>query len=274
MATANLPIAKVMVLEDRAQVERQGPVELAAGRNVLRVEGVSTLVVDRSLRAQVAGAKVVEARVLRTFKAVPPGGLPADASKLRAKAKDLEKALAEQISDASRRAAELEVVRAARADLLRAAGELSATGSAAPEAWSKQLQQLRAAEAAAEGAVGDLQAAQLRTQRELAEARAALNVSEQPPEALEAALELTVEAAAPATAAAARVTYLVPCAAWRPRYRATLRQAAGEGAQVELETEASVWQRTGEAWAEVALSLSTARPALGTAPPELMDDFL
>src|SRR6185295_18243534 len=132
MATANLPIAKVMVLEDRAQVERQGPVELAAGRNVLRVEGVSTLVVDRSLRAQVAGAKVVEARVLRTFKAVPPGGLPADASKLRAKAKDLEKALAEQISDASRRAAELEVVRAARADLLRAAGGVVEAAAAAP----------------------------------------------------------------------------------------------------------------------------------------------
>lgn len=274
MATVNLPIAKVMVLEDRAQVERRGPVELAAGRNVLRVEGVSTLVVDRSLRAQVAGAKVVEARVLRTFKAVPPGGLPADASRPRAKVKDLEKALGEQISEASRRAAELEVVRAARVDLLRAAGELSAVGNAAPEAWSKQLQQLRSAEAAAEEAVSDLLAAQLRTQRELAEARAALNVSEQPPEVLEAALELTVEAAAPVPASDARVTYLVPCAAWRPRYRASLRQAAGEGAQVELQMEASVWQRTGEAWADVALSMSTARPALGTAPPELTDDFL
>jgi uncharacterized protein (TIGR02231 family) len=83
-----------------------------------------------------------------------------------------------------------------------------------------------------------------------------------------------VEAPAAAAEAAARVSYLVPCSAWRPRYRATLKQAAAEGAQVELEMEASVWQRTGEAWTDVELSLSTARPALGTAPPELIDDFL
>src|SRR5688572_18581348 len=100
MTKADLPVVKVMVLEDRAQVERRGAVQLSAGRNVLRLEGVSTLVVDRSLRAQVAGARVVEARVLRTFKAVPPGGLPADASDLRKRIRDLEQKLAEQVSDA------------------------------------------------------------------------------------------------------------------------------------------------------------------------------
>ena len=274
MPQANLPVVKVMVLEDRAQVERRGQVKLSAGRNVLRVEGVSTLVVDRSLRASVAGAKVVEARVLRTFKPVPAGGLPADASELRRRIHELEQKLAEQVSDASRRSAELEVVRAARADLLRAIGELSAVGSATPDAWAKQLQQLRAAEAAAEEALGEVMAAQQRTQVELNEARAARELAETRPEALEAAMELTVEAQAPGDAADVRVSYLVPCAAWRPRYRATLRRAAGEGAQVEMECEASVWQRTGEAWPEVELQLSTARPTLGVAPPELQDDFL
>lgn len=273
MAAINLPVAKVTVLEDRAQVERRGALELPAGRSVLRVEAVSTVIVDRSLKASVDGAKVVEARVLRAFKPVPPGGLPADASELRRRIRELEQRLSDQQAQNGRHAAELEVVRAARADLLRAIGELTATGSASPDAWRQQLEQLRAAEARVEGAVSEGLAAQQRAEVALAEARAARGVAESPPEALEAAIELTVEVPAASPRAEARISYLVPCAAWRPRYRATLRRA-GAGASVELETEASVWQRTGEAWGEAELSLSTARPTLGLAPPELTDDFL
>jgi uncharacterized protein (TIGR02231 family) len=222
----------------------------------------------------VAGAKVVEARVVRAFKAVPPGGLPQDASELRRRIRDLERKLADQVADASRLSAQLEVVRSARGDLLRAIGELSAVGSAAPEGWAQQLEQLRAAEAEAEEALSDSLASQQRTSTELQQARAARDVAESPQEVLEASIELTVESPAAASGAQAHVSYLVPCAAWRPRYRATLAQRQGEGAAVELELEASVWQRTGEAWSDVELSLSTARPTLGVAPPELAPDFL
>jgi uncharacterized protein (TIGR02231 family) len=43
---------------------------------------------------------------------------------------------------------------------------------------------------------------------------------------------------------------------------------------VLLEAEAVVWQRTGEAWNDVQLQFSTARPTLGTTPPRLAGDVL
>jgi uncharacterized protein (TIGR02231 family) len=68
-----------------------------------------------------------------------------------------------------------------------------------------------------------------------------------------------------------RLTHLVPCALWRPAYRATL---AGDERSVRLETDAVVWQRTGEDWNGVRLSLSTARPTLAAGPPALREDAL
>lgn len=41
-----------------------------------------------------------------------------------------------------------------------------------------------------------------------------------------------------------------------------------------LECEAVVWQRTEEAWKEVELCFSTARPTLGASPPRLVEDRL
>jgi uncharacterized protein (TIGR02231 family) len=65
------------------------------------------------------------------------------------------------------------------------------------------------------------------------------------------------------------VAHLTPCALWRPAYRATLA-----GGALTLETEAVVWQRTGEDWTGVALTLSTARSALASEPPRLVEDVL
>jgi uncharacterized protein (TIGR02231 family) len=56
---------------------------------------------------------------------------------------------------------------------------------------------------------------------------------------------------------------------WRPAYRATLHPEA-----IAVESFGVVWQSTGEAWDEVALSFSTARPTLGTQPPSLAEDVL
>jgi uncharacterized protein (TIGR02231 family) len=274
MSTVEIPIARVTVLEDRAQVERRARCALAAGRQTLRVEGVSPVAVDRSLKARVegAGVKVVDARVARAFKPRPPGGLPADASELRRRVRALELRGAELDADLARLAARLEVARAARADVLRSISELSAVGPADPDGWRRQLEALRDEEGRTEGAHRIASAERGRVHKGLAEARAALAAAEAPDEELLTAIELTVEAAAEVTSEI-RLVYLVPCAVWRPRYRATL-VTVENAARVGLETEASVWQRTGEAWTEVELALSTARPTLGVSPPSLQDDVL
>lgn len=59
---------------------------------------------------------------------------------------------------------------------------------------------------------------------------------------------------------------VTPAAGWEPSYDVRL---AADGASAELTFRAQVLQQTGEDWQGVALSLSTARPAVGGAPPEL-----
>lgn len=272
MATVEIPIVRVTVLEDRAQLERRGRCALTAGRQTLRVEGISAMAVDRSLKARAEGVKVVDVRVARTFKPRPPGGIPADASELRRRVQELERRGFELEGDLARLAARLEVTRGARGDVLRSISELSVVGPADPDGWRRQLEALRDDEARTEDAQRSAAVERSRVHKKLGEARAALAAAESPDEELLTAIELTVEAAAAVTPEI-RIVYLVPCAAWRPRYRATLATGEKEP-RVSLETEASVWQRTGEAWTEVELALSTARPTLGVSPPTLVDDVL
>jgi hypothetical protein len=66
-----------------------------------------------------------------------------------------------------------------------------------------------------------------------------------------------------------RLGYLVGSASWRPQYRIRGRAADAAGL-VRLEYLASVVQQTGESWDGVRVTLSTARPSLDAAPPELL----
>src|SRR4030095_5858559 len=68
-----------------------------------------------------------------------------------------------------------------------------------------------------------------------------------------------------------RLSYQLPDAGWRPLYDARLDSEAGH---VELAQLGEVQQRTGEDWSGVALTLSTARPAVGAGLPELGSWFL
>ena len=82
-------------------------------------------------------------------------------------------------------------------------------------------------------------------------------------------VKVFVNAGAPLEAEMA-IRYQVGGASWLPFYDARL--ATGTKAQapkLQLVRRASIQQRTGESWDEVALALSTARPGAGTAAPEL-----
>jgi uncharacterized protein (TIGR02231 family) len=97
-----------------------------------------------------------------------------------------------------------------------------------------------------------------------------LQLMQRPDVDVAAAIELDLTLDAPAELTLT-LRYTVPSALWRPLHRAALFDG---GAALRWTPRASVWQNTGEDWADVALSLSTARSALGTAPPLLVDDLL
>ncbi|HEX9289324.1 MAG TPA: mucoidy inhibitor MuiA family protein [Anaeromyxobacteraceae bacterium] len=67
------------------------------------------------------------------------------------------------------------------------------------------------------------------------------------------------------------VSYTVPSAGWQPIWDARL---APHDAKVELAFQGSVWQRTGEDWQDVKLTVSTAAPARGLFVPALETRWL
>lgn len=268
----HLPIVKVTVLEDRALVERQGDVELVAGTQRVRVEGLSPLVVDRSLQAQVTGGGVAQARVNRTWKEKPREGAEERKTSLRLRVEALETEWRRAQADVQRLQSRLEVVNVAREDVLRSIAEFSGVGRAAPEDWHTQLTSVRQEADHTEEALRRARQHTDVTRQRLVEAQAVLSHGEPPEQKLVTAAEL--EAQHPAGGRVSlRVAYLVPCAVWRPTYRATLASTEG-GEAVTLECEAMVWQRTEEEWAGVELLFSTARPTLGATPPRLEEDWL
>ncbi|MEU6375040.1 mucoidy inhibitor MuiA family protein [Streptomyces sp. NPDC046909] len=265
-----LPVTAVTCLEDRAQIERSAAIDLRAGVQRLRLGPVSALAVDRTLHAELTAdqrATVLDARVVRTW--TPRGPLPdADDSALRRRVHDIEEEQSALERRCDRLRARLDLLGRLTTDLLREIGEGTGHGETDTARWTAELDrvdqerddhgdQLRAAEARLKALAAELREAEL-----------AVELSEQRPAELVAHVELTVEADT-AGPARLRLTHLTACALWRPAYRAVL-----DGEALTLETDAVVWQRTGEDWSDVRLTLSTARSALSTEPPRLTEDRL
>ncbi|MFD8634582.1 mucoidy inhibitor MuiA family protein [Streptomyces sp. NPDC059533] len=266
-----LPVTAVTCLEDRAHVERSTVLDLEAGVQRLRLGPVSALAVDRTLHAELTAehpATVLDVRIVRSW--TPRGPLPSaeDDSVLRHR----EHALKEERTALERQRDRLltrqGLLDRLATDLLREIGEGAGSGESEPSRWSGELDRVDEER--------DTQAERLRVVEarlaalavELGEIRRAVQLSEEEPTELVGHVELTVEAAE-AGPVGLRLGHLTPCALWRPSYRAVL-----EGDALTLETDAVVWQRTGEDWSDVRLTLSTARSALAGDPPRLGEDVL
>lgn len=261
-----MKISHVIVMEDRAQVERRGTLMLSGGVSTVELPGFPLVAVDRSLSVEVTGATLHEARLVRRWRQKEKGGLHADASDLRKRAEALVDTQYTHESDLYRLTTRRDALATARQALLQSMGARTGYGEADVDGWQRQLDALSAQQRENDEALRGAQAAVDAVKRELGSTRHALAVAEERVEDCECLLSLTVEGQGEV---AVRVSYLVPCAVWRPAYRATL-----SGENVLFESEAVVWQRTGEAWSDVQLEFSTARPTLGTTPPALVDDWL
>ncbi|MFF3955301.1 mucoidy inhibitor MuiA family protein [Streptomyces sp. NPDC001890] len=266
-----LPVTAVTCLEDRAHVERAVVLDLEAGVQRLRLGPVSALAVDRTLHAELTAehpATVLDVRIVRSWTPRAPLPPTQDDSALRHRVHALEE---ERLTLGQRRdrlKTRLDLLGRLAADLLREIGEGAGHGETEGARWSRELdrvdaerdehgEQLRATDARLAAIAAELRAAER-----------AMELAEEEPAELVGHVELTVEAAA-AGPAGLRLSHLTPCALWRPAYRAVL-----DGDSLTLETDAMVWQRTGEDWSDVRLTLSTARSALATDPPRLDEDRL
>ncbi|MBT2442148.1 DUF4139 domain-containing protein [Streptomyces sp. ISL-36] len=266
-----LPVTAVTCLEDRAHIERAVVLDLEAGVQRLRLGPVSALAVDRTLHAELTSdhpATVLDVRIVRTWTPRGPSPSADDDSALRHRVHTLDEERFALEQRRERLLARLDLLGRLTADLLREIGEGAGSGETEGPRWARELERVDDER--------DTYGEQLRTVEarltalavELGETHRAMDLTEEEPPELLGHIELTVEAEV-AGPVGLRLSHLTPCALWRPAYRAVL-----DGDALTLETDAMVWQRTGEDWSDVRLTLSTARSAQATDPPRLGEDRL
>lgn len=252
----------VTVFLDRARVTRRGRVTLEPGQHRLEFAGLPISLFPESLRA--AGHGTARARLL---------GVSAAIVQLTESPAETVRGLEAKIQAVSDSDADL----AAQAEVLDKEQKALDGLAGQSEVFARGLA-LRNRTTADQGAVYDfitgrgrtLQADVLalgrrrrdlareldRLQRELAQLQAA-----RPRQRYTAVVE--VEVSAPGELEV-ELSYVVQPGSWKPLYDLRL-----SGAELELTYLAEVTQSTGEDWAGVALTLSTAQPALALVIPEL-----
>ncbi|MGW2085096.1 mucoidy inhibitor MuiA family protein [Streptomyces sp. NPDC001880] len=275
MSTASkpiaLPVTAVTCLEDRAHVERAVVLDLEAGVQRLRLGPVSALAVDRTLRAELTAdhpATVLDVRIVRDWRPRAPQSSTDDDSALRRRVHALEEERPALEQRRDRLRTRLGLLGRLAADLLREIGEGAGAGETERTRWARELDRVDEERDARGEQLRTAEARLTALATELGAARQALQLAEDEPAELVGHVELTVDASA-AGPVGLRLSHLTPCALWRPAYRAVL-----DGDSLTLETDAMVWQRTGEDWSDVRLTLSTARSAQATDPPRLGEDRL
>ncbi|MBW7894589.1 MAG: mucoidy inhibitor MuiA family protein [Opitutaceae bacterium] len=257
-------ITAVTVYTDRAVVTRSATAELAPGITELVFPELPSGLQDQSL--QVSGSGTAAATILdvtsrQTYLAVTPDP----------RRHDLENQIKALQQDDRALADRQELLRG-RSDLINRLQTSAVSPGAGEKSERPKLEdvkgvldygQTQLAEIAA--ALRELEIKRALLQDEIAALQNQLNDLRSPGRRSVKAVTVRVQAETAGTLDLA-LSYTVGGAGWTPGYNA--RVVSGERA-VQLAYFGNVRQNTGEDWTDVALTLSTARPSLGGAAPEL-----
>lgn len=249
-------VEAVTVFPDGASVTRRFTVDLPAGEHVLILDDLPLTADAGSLRVAGSGRGdlaigSVDARQARPTERADPQAVQR-LEALRDERLSLEDAIA------------AERMRKRAAEALIAPGTLSAGERGLDVAAARQaLAAAHEVTLAADRAIRQAEQRQRGLDRAIAEIEAALKA--QPPRRMEA--RVSVEAGAPFRGELT-LTYAVRNARWTPVYDARL-VTTGPRPALDLIRRAEIRQQTGEDWADVALTVSTARVARGGAEPVL-----
>lgn len=265
-----LPITTVTAFEDRAELVRVGSVKLPGGPVTLRIEDVSPLLVDNNVVALIKSDTHVtldETRVERAWTRVPHP----DAAHLPAMQLQLELAQ----DNAQHLAAQLKRAQERRSALLVMVTRVASQSTRA--LWTEDRNHPLVG-----ASMDTLHAALNQADEDVTKGREEFSAADQVVAQLRATIQqrgttdtrlkadIVLRMGGDAGEVQLTVTTLLPCALWRPSHEAHL---LADGA-VEWTTHATVWNRSLEAWKDVELVLSTARPGAGAELPQLRDDVL
>ncbi|HVK68060.1 MAG TPA: DUF4139 domain-containing protein [Polyangium sp.] len=271
-------VARVTLFEDRAEVVRRASFRASKGARWEAIAGVSLLVDDGTVQAKVTKgeARVLSARVLRrAHEERALGREEIEALEREARAARDRVAAADRAIERSQRGLQHHYELATQWVKSASLGPRKASD---PDVAGSYREGWRAIDGAAKASLDEVarireERAQADLDRRRAEARLAEGRAEKP--RYDAVIEVEIDAAE-AGDVEVEITYRLPCALWRPEHLARLVSDGPEATAgaVEIVTYATAWQRTGEAWDDVDLRFSTARPTRAASPPLLADDVL
>lgn len=263
--TASSRITAVTVFADRAQVTRQASVTLKAGSNLVTLENMPQLMLEESLRADGKGSG--PARIA----GVALRNVYLDRTR-DPRVRELE----DEITKVNRK---IEAVEARRKGLAAERAFIDSIRVGWGERISKDLGAGKPSVAELADAARFVADNSGKIEEQMYEAEAAKKPLQEQLAALKKELEqnradrMREVRAVQVSIDAERemrfdldLTYLVHQASWTPLYDVRLSPSAKDAA---LTYRAQVWQKTGEDWPGVKLTLSTASPASGGAAPEL-----
>jgi len=258
-------ISAVTVYADRAQVTRSCQLSLKAGTNLVSFDALPLAMAEDSIRAEGTGAgrariagitvktvfleRLQEKRIHELEQEIQALSRKVESIEARRKALAAQRAFIDSIRVGwgERISKELTLGKPSTAELGEAAKFVG-------DGVGKVEEALYDAEAAKKPLQDQLGA----LQKELEQARGNRNKEVR-------SVEVAIEADR-AMAFSLTLSYLVADAHWEPTYDVRL---AADGTSAELAFRAQIWQRSSEDWPGVKLSLSSARPEAGGAPPEL-----
>jgi uncharacterized protein (TIGR02231 family) len=268
--TVVVPVKKVTLLEDRAQVLREATVSLQAGRNRLVVMDVAPVIYDVSLRGSVSGidAQLVDVRAQRAMR-IAYHEKPEKISEIEKKLEDLFQEFVEVSEDRqqaeTRYRAVIEILRKGLHEISDDAG----WGLINHQVWNETFESLFRKARTLQNSMLD----HYFTQIDVSEKASALinkrRAFDRPDTRFVAWLAADIDASQAGDVQLC-FEYIVPNALWRPSHSATLLADS----QLSFRCSATVWQNTGEDWNDVEMVFSTARSSLGVDPPLLADDLL
>jgi uncharacterized protein (TIGR02231 family) len=256
----------VTVYPDGASVTRIAIVELPTGASTIVLKGLPATIDPASLRVAGKATGALSIGAVET-RAAPGNPRPVIDAALEAKIKGLR----EKRDIAAARMEAAERTRTMIRRYSEASPEkLSPDGKAMdatnwPAAWAAINEQLTKVNE-------DIRVLTAQLRDVDGEIAALERARPQPPRPGAPVLDVTIalEAGA-ASKAELAITYRVAGASWRPLYDARLDTGGkGKKASLELVRRASITQRTGEAWTDVTLIVSTVRVARGTGAPDLL----
>lgn len=258
-------ISAVTVFPDRAQLTRAATVKLKTGRQQVAFDGLPIGLQDDSVRVTgsgTAGARVIDVKVQRQYLEKPFGEKMKQLLEQKTSAEDAQRAVDGRLASLASQKAFYESVRVGYGERLSKEVLTARPGTAEVGEFVRfvgdGLLAVDAKVREADREKLDLAAKIDALNREISQLRGS-----GAKESRSVVVELEAAKAGDTTL---ELSYLVPGASWEPVYDLRL---AENGKETELAFRALVRQTTGEAWPEVPLTLSTARPAAGGAPPEL-----